>query len=101
MAYDAAHSWFWKRAQDSAPVAALLMLLLIGLLLRRSRFAWWVFAVFAGIGLITWPIHAARHHVNAGWVVGALIGVVQFGLLVSPSMRRFVRFRGRLAPKPS
>jgi len=100
LVYDAAHAWFWQRAHDTAPVAAVLVLLLVGLLLRRSRLAWWVFALVSGIGLVTWPIHAASHRVSAAWVIGALVGVVQFGLLVSPPMRRFVRFRGRLSPSP-
>jgi hypothetical protein len=91
--YDAAHASFWQRAHDTAPMAAMLVLLLVGLLLRRSRFAWWVFALFSGIGLVTWPIHAASHPVSAAWIVGALVGVVQFGLLVSPPMRRWVRLR--------
>lgn len=101
LVYDAAHTWFWQRAHDTAPVAAVLILLLIGLLLRRSRFAWWVFVSFGAIGLVTWPIHAASHRVSTGWVVGAIIGVVQLALLLSAPMRRFVRFRGRLAPSTS
>jgi hypothetical protein len=96
--YDAAHAWFWQRAHDTAPVAALLILLLVGLLLRRSRVAWWVFVLSGVIGLVSWPIHMATHRVSAAWVIGALVGVLQLGLLVSPAMRRFVRLRGRLAP---
>lgn len=99
--FDAAHSWFWQRAHDTAPVAALLLLLLLVLLLRRSRFAWWVFVAFSGIGLVTWVVHVSGHGASIGWVVGGLVGLVEFGLLVSSPMRRFVRFHGRLAPSPS
>jgi hypothetical protein len=101
LAYDALHAWFWQRAHDTAPVAAALILILLGLLLRRSRLAWWVFVVFAGIGLVTWVAHVSAHWTSTGWVVGGVVGLIEFGLLVSPSMRRFVRFRGRLAPRPS
>ena len=98
--YDASHAWFWQRAHDTAPVAAVLILLLVALLLRRSRVAWWVFVLFGVIGLVSWPIHMATHHVSAAWVLGALVGVFQLGPLLSPAMRRFVLFRGRLAPSP-
>jgi len=101
MIYDAAHASFWQRAHDTAPVAALFILLLLGLLLRRRRFAWWVFVVFSCIGLVTWVAHVSGRQLSTGWVVGGLFGLVEFGLLVSPPMRRFVRFRGRLAPSPS
>src|SRR5579862_45011 len=87
LVYDAAHAWFWQRAHDVAPVAAAMILVLVGLLLlRRSRFAWWVFVVFAGGGLMTWVAHLRS--LTAGWIVGGLLGLVEFGLLVSPPMRR-------------
>jgi hypothetical protein len=97
--YDAAHAWFWQRSHDTAPVAALLVLLLVGLLLRRSRFAWWVFFSFGAVGLVTWLIRIAGHHVGSAWILGLAFGVAQFALLASAPMRRFVRFRGRLAPR--
>jgi hypothetical protein len=99
--FDAAHPSFWQRAHDTAPVAAALLLLLLGLLLRRRRFAWWVFVAFSGIGLVTWLVHVVGHGASTGWVVGGVVGLVEFGLLVSSPMRRFVRFHGRLAPSPS
>jgi hypothetical protein len=98
--YDAAHAWFWQRAHDTAPAAALVILLLLALLLRRHRFAWWVFLVFSGTGLVTWVAHASTGQISSGWIVGGVLGVVEFALLVSPSMRRFVGFHGRLAPSP-
>ena len=99
--FDAAHSTFWQRTHDTAPVAAALILLLLVLLLRRRRYAWWVFVAFSGIGLVTWIVHVSGHGVGTGWVVGGLVGLAEFGLLVSSPMRRFVRFHGRLAPSPS
>ena len=99
--YDAAQPWFWQRAHATAPVAGALLLFLLSLLMRRRRFAWWVFVVFSGIGLVTWVAHVSGHQMSTGWVVGGLLGLVEFGLLVSPPMRRFVRFRGRLAPSSS
>jgi hypothetical protein len=100
--YNAAHTWFWQRAHEMAWLAApTLLLLLCLLLLRRSRVAWWIFVSFGVVGLVSWPIEAARHHVTAGWILGALVGSLELGLLVSPHMRRFVRFRGRLAASPA
>jgi hypothetical protein len=101
LVYDAAHAWFWQRAHDAAPVAAVFILILVGLLLRRSRVAWWVFVSFAGLGLVTWVTHISGRSLSVGWVVGDVLGVIEFGLLVSSPMRRFIRFRGRLAPSSS
>jgi hypothetical protein len=98
--FGASHASFWQRAHDTAPVAAALILVLLGLLLLRRRFAWWVFVVFSGIGLVSWAAHLSNHEITGGWVVGLLLGLLEFGLLVSPAMRRFVRLRGRLAPSP-
>ena len=100
LVYDAAHAGFWRPAHDTAPIAAVLIVGLVGLLLRRSRFAWWVFVLVGAAGLLGWLIHAATHGASASLVVGALVGAVELGLLLSPPMRRFVRFRGRLTPKP-
>jgi hypothetical protein len=36
----------------------------------------------------------------SAWIFGGLLGLVEFGLLVSRPMRRFVRLRGRLAVSP-
>ena len=99
--FDASHAWFWQHAHDTAPVAAALILVLLGLLLLRRRFAWWVFVAFSGIGLVSWLTHVSSHEITAGWLAGGLLGLVEFGLLVSPPMRRFVRLRGRLAASPS
>ena len=98
--YSASQAWFWQRAHDMAWIAAPPVLILLGLLLRRSRIAWWVFVVFSSVGLVTWVLQAGGR-VSPEWVVGGLLGVVEFGLLVSPPMRRFMRFHGRLAATPS
>jgi hypothetical protein len=97
--YASAHSQFWQRAHDMAPAAAFLILILLGLLLlRRSRFAWWVFTVMLGAALVTWCVAVPRNGATSGSIVGGFIGLAQFGLLISPPMRRFVGFRGRLSP---
>ena len=101
LVYSASHAWFWQRKHDMAWIAAPLVLILVCLLLRRSRIAWWVFVVFSGVGLVTWVLRDAGGGVSTGWVVGGLVGLVEFGLLVSPPMRRFMRFQGRLAARPS
>jgi hypothetical protein len=98
--FDASHEWFWQHVYDTAPVAGALILVLLGLLLLRRRFAWWVFVAFSGIGLVSWLAHVSDHAISSAWVVGGLLGLVEFGLLVSRPMRRFVRLRGRLAPSP-
>ena len=97
--YEAIHRSFWQRAHDTAPVAALLILALLVLLLRGSRFAWWVFTAFTGLGLVTWIV-GMPNHADTAWIVGGLVGLVEFGLLISPGMRRFVGLRGRLSPSP-
>jgi hypothetical protein len=97
--FDASHAWFWQHAHDTAPVAAALILALLGLLLLRRRFAW-VFIAFSGIGLVSWLAHVSNHEMTSVWIFGGLLGLVEFGLLVSRPMRRFVRLRGRLAPSP-
>jgi hypothetical protein len=101
LAYDAEHASFWQGAHDTAPVAAVVLLVLLGLLMLRLRVAWWVFVIFSGVGLVTWVAHISLHEITTGWVVGGLLGLVEFGLLISPPMRRFVRLRGRLAATPS
>lgn len=101
LVYSASHAWFWQRKHDMAWIAGpLLLVLLVGLLLRRSRIAWWLFVVFSGIGLVTWILQDVGGQVSTGWVVGGLVGLIEFGLLVSPPMRRFMRFEGRPAPSP-
>jgi hypothetical protein len=101
VAYAAAHAWFWQRAHDTVWVAAPLLLVLTGLLLCRSRLVWSFWVTASGAGVVTWVVDISIHAVTTRLVVGGLIGLVEFGLLLSPPMRRFVRLRGRLAPNPS
>ena len=101
LVYSAAHAWFWQRAHDMAWIAWPLGLILVGLLLRRSRIAWWVFVSIFAVGVVSDVVYLGGHHVTAAWVVGGVVGLVEFGLLLSPPMRRFMRFHGRLAPSPS
>jgi hypothetical protein len=101
LVYSASHAWFWQRAHDMAWIAGPLVLILVGLLLRRSRIAWWVIVSIFAVGVVSDVIHVAGHHVTAAWIAGGIVGLIEFGLLVSPPMRRFMRFEGRLAPSPS
>lgn len=96
--FAAAHARFWQRAHETAWVAAPLILVLTWLLLRRSRVVWWLFAIASGSGLVTSLVHLSIDPVTTVDAVGGLISAVQLALLLSPPMRRFVRFRGRLAP---
>jgi hypothetical protein len=98
--FAAAHGSFWQRKHDMAPVAAALILVVLGLLLQRRRFAWWVFVAFSRIGLVSWVVNLSNQRITGVWIVGGLVGLLELGLLVSPPMRRFVRLRGRLAPRP-
>jgi len=100
LVYAVAHPSFWQRAHDMAWLAVPLLLILDVFLLRHSRVAWWLFVVLLGSGVVTEVVHLAHQHVSATWLVGAALGLVEFGLLVSPQMRRFVHFGGKLAPSP-
>lgn len=101
LVYSASHAWFWQRAHDVAWLAGPLALILVALLLRRSRVAWWVWVVVTAGGLVTWFLRNPGQSVSTGWVVGGLLGLLELGLLLSPPMRRFVRFDGRLTASPS
>lgn len=97
--YSAAHAWFWQRAHDMAWLATPLLLLLLALLLwRRSRAAWWILVAFSVIGLasdLAYISTRPRLGMGVHWVIAAAIGLVEFGLLLSPQMRDFVQWRRR------
>lgn len=96
--FDAAHAWFWQRAHDTAPVAALFVLLFVAALLRRHRFAWWIFLIVNLAGIPSWVVHGVSKGVSAGFLLGLVLGLVQLALLLSVPMRRYVgvgRWRGR------
>ena len=88
--YAAAHPWFWQRAHDVAPIAGLLVLVLVALLLLRWRFAWWVFAVMSVGGEITWIAAAAEGHFGVHWLIEGLLGLLELALILSPPTGRFV-----------
>jgi hypothetical protein len=96
--FEAAHAWFWQRAHDTAPVAALFGLLLVAALLRRHRFAWWIFLIVNAAGVPSWLVHGVNRGVSAGLLLGFVLGFLQLALLLSVPMRRYVgvgRWRGR------
>src|SRR3954451_12413356 len=68
LVFAASHAWFWQRAHEMAWLAGPLLLLLVWLLLRRSRVAWWVFFSFAAVGLASDIVQASRHHVSAAFI---------------------------------
>jgi hypothetical protein len=75
------------------PFAVAVLLVLLGFLLRRSRVAWWTFVFFGVAGVITW---LSRLPADA---YGGVLGLAELALLLSPQMRRFIGFSGRLAPE--
>lgn len=99
----AARPSFWQRAHGHAEVAVALALLLalVGALLRRSRVAWWILVASYVGGVVTWVQHVVNQGLGIAWMFWRVLMLVNIALLVSAPMRRFVRFRGRLAPDPS
>lgn len=83
-------------------VALSLLLALAGAqaLLRRSHVAWWLLVVLFVAGVAEWVYHVATHGLGDQWTLWGVLTFVNFGLLVSAPMRRFVRLGGRLAPGP-
>jgi len=69
-------------------------------LLRRSHVAWWLLVVLFVGGVAEWVYHVVSHGLGVQWTLWGVLTFVNFALLVSAPMRRFVRFRGRLAPGP-
>jgi hypothetical protein len=97
LVYVAPSAWFWHYGDHTLPVVAALVLVLLGFLLLRSRFAWWLFIVFSGIGLVSRLANVSGHGITSAWVFGVLFDLVYLGLLVSPPMRRFVGVRPSLS----
>lgn len=98
-------SW-WERlhGQGSERVGVafslVFLIVLIGALLSRSRFAWWVLVVIYLGGFASWLQHVLGQGLGASWTLWGGLALLNFSLLVSAPMRRFVRLRGRLAPDP-
>jgi hypothetical protein len=88
----AAHSEFWQRRHDTAPVASILVLLATTALLARHRWAWWVFVILSVTGLPSYVAYGVTHDWNWATSLGLLVGFVQLALLFSAPMRRYVRF---------
>jgi hypothetical protein len=79
-------------------VAALLGLVSVGALMRRHRFAWWIFLVVCVSGIPSWIVHGVSKGVGDGFLLGLVLGLVQVALLLSVPMRRYVgvgRWRSR------
>lgn len=98
-------AWWGVRTQGHGAEVPLAISLLIALaaaqtLLQRWRPAWWLLVVLYLVGVATWVGHAVSHGLGIAWALWGVLTLVNFGLLVSAPMRRFVCLRGRLAPKP-
>jgi hypothetical protein len=93
-------SW-WERAPHfDVAVALALVIVLVGALLQRSRVAWWILVVIYVGAVATWVQHVVSQGLGPAWTLWGVITLVNFALLISAPMRRFVRLRGRLAPGP-
>jgi uncharacterized membrane protein len=100
LAVDAGHRTFWQRAHDTAPVAGIVMLLLVVALLRRHRWAWWIFLIASVAGLPSFIVYRVVRDGNWTTVVGLIVGLVQLALLLSKPMRRYVGIgRSRQPPR--
>lgn len=91
----------WWEPEVPLVVSLLIALVAAQALLRRSQVAWWILVGLYVGALAEWIYHVVSHGAGIAWTLWALLGLVNFGLLVSASMRRFVRFRGWLAPPAS
>lgn len=91
----------WERAPIfGLAVSVALVIVLVGALLSRSRAAWWILVVSYVAAVATWVQHIVSKGVGTGWTLLGVVTLVNFALLISAPMRRFVRLRGRLAPGP-
>jgi hypothetical protein len=95
-------SW-WEQTHGhvEAPIALALLVVLVAWLLRRSRVAWWIFVVVYVGAIPTWIHHVYTQGLGIAWAFWGVLTLVNFVLLVSAPMRRFVRLRGRLAADPN
>lgn len=95
---------FWARVDGHGYIGVALsfalFVVLIGALLQRSRAAWWIFVLIYLGNFVQSGRHIASHGLGTTWVVYGVLGLVNFALLISAPMRRFVGLRGRLAPGP-
>jgi hypothetical protein len=81
---NAAHSWFWEREHDEAPVAAACLIVLLVALVCRRRWAWIILALFDAGAAISIPF-------TKGSLLGDAWALVSLALIVSPPMRAYVR----------
>src|SRR4051794_36503699 len=91
-------SW-WERASVPALVFAIaLTIVLNGALLTRSRAAWWILVILYVIGVVRVIQDGAGHRLGVASTLWGMLTLVNFALLVSAPMRRFVRLRVPFAP---
>jgi hypothetical protein len=80
----ATHAWFWEHDHSTAPVAGVLVAVLLVALVLRQRWAWWLQVVFEAAILISFAFDFTA-------VSALLWNLASLALLVSPPMRRNVR----------
>jgi hypothetical protein len=79
---------------------ALALVLVIGLLRRRSV-AWWILLAGGVIDLVFWSRAHLRHGITSTFVPGFVIGLIELALLLSPQVRRYVGIGRREVRRPS
>jgi hypothetical protein len=94
------------RTHGRAAAVAVLLSLLLALggaqaIVQRWPVGWGILVVIYVGGIAQWAYHVVVHGLGVAWALWGVLGFVNFALLVSAPMRRFVRLRGRLAPGPS
>jgi hypothetical protein len=81
---------FWQRQHSMASFVTVLYLLVVAALVwRRSRWAWYVLAVFIGVVVVGWVFDSNRF--QGSHVVGFVLALGAFALLLSSEMRHRLR----------
>lgn len=97
--FDASHHWFWQRQHETAPVAGLVLLVLLSALLLRQRWAWWILLFVDATAQLTFFVDLSRHPFSWLRLGELMLGFAQLALLLSNPMRRYVGIRGRLGAR--
>ena len=94
--YDVIYEWAFGHAHTDGwayGLYGLFVLLLVAGVLRRYRWVWWITVVFSVLALADYLDYYLRRSVSTTFVIGLTLGIVEFGLLISTPMRRYVGVR--------